>query len=338
MTGWVRRASTTRLVVVAAVLVVVALGVAAAAFAMGGGASAPPATDLRSLVATQLAGQPPAGVTAHVTFRNDLVSSSTAEGQLWWTGMDLRLDLTSAHGAVELAVKDGVATVYKPGEKVAYRLEPGQGSSPATGGSPPKLFEGDVMGQLSKYVAFGDPQPTVAGGRPAYSIRVSPRDRSSLLDAVLLTVDAQKPVPLGIDVLASGTANPVLSLQLSDVQYGAVDASVFDLKLPDGVKVEQVTPPSADSLGSKLDGAAAGVSFPPTLGGLALAKRDHGFAVYGRGLGSIVVAAHTADANAASHVVETPLGTVVTVRRGDVLYIVAASLPRATVEAAAADL
>jgi hypothetical protein len=178
----------------------------------------------------------------------------------------------------------------------------------------------------------------VVGGRPAYTIRVSPKDQSSLLDSVLLSLDSEHPVPLGLDVMAQGSTSPVLSLKLSDVKYGAVDSSVFDLKLPDGVKVQQVDPPSLDSVTSGHDAGPA-VDWPKSIGGLPLKESKGSFAVYGTGLGSVVVAAKQAEGkDSAQRVVETPLGTLVQVRKGNLVYSVAGSVPRSVAEAAAADL
>ncbi|MDX6594471.1 MAG: hypothetical protein QOJ13_3667 [Gaiellales bacterium] len=355
MTGWVRRASTTRLLIVSAAVVLGAAGAAAVASAMGGGASAPPRTDLHSLVGTQLAGQPPEGISARITFKNNLLGAGAlgqdagasalaagADGRFWWSGDRVRLELQSGQGDVQLVAADGKVTVYDSGRSAAYQLSlparpAGEGNGSGSGGMP-NLFEGDVIGQLSQVLSFGEPQPGVVGGRPAYTIRVAPRDQSSLLDAVLVSLDAEHPVPLALQVMAEGRKAPVLSLELSDVKYGSVDASVFDLNLPDGVKVEQLSPPSPDSLGGG-DGAAPSVDFPKSIGGLPLTQSKGSFAVYGQGLGSVVVVAKAAEGDSgARKVVETPLGTLVTVRKGDVVYTVAGSVPRAVAEAAAADL
>jgi hypothetical protein len=202
----------------------------------------------------------------------------------------------------------------------------------------PNLFEGDVIGQLSQFVSFGAPQPGVVGGRPAYTVRVAPRDQSSLLDAVLVSLDAEHPVPLGLQVMAEGRSAPVLSLELSDVEYGAVDGSVFDLNLPDDVTVEQIQPPSPDAFGGD-HGAGPKVDFPQNIGGLPLKESRGSFALYGEGLGSIAVGAKRAEGKEIQRrVIETPLGTLVKVQKGDLVYTVAGSAPRSVVEAAAADL
>lgn len=355
MTGWVRRASTTRLLVVGISLVVGALGAAAIASAMSTGASAPPKTDLHGLVGSQLAGDVPAGITARITFTNNVLPSgalggdsggsplaSGADGRFWWSGDRVRLELQSGRGDIQLVAADGKVTVYDAGRSAAYQLAlptggNGSGSGSESGGMP-NLFEGDVIGQLSQFVSFGAPQPGVVGGRPAYTVRVAPRDQSSLLDAVLVSLDAEHPVPLGLQVMAEGRSAPVLSLQLSDVEYGAVDGSVFDLNLPDDVTVEQIEPPSPDAFGGD-HGTGPKVDFPQSIGGLQLKESRGSFAVYGEGLGSIAVGAKRAEGNEAQRrVIETPLGTLVKVQKGDLVYTVAGSAPRPVVEAAAADL
>jgi hypothetical protein len=339
------------LLIVGAAILLGAMGAAAVASATSGGASAPPSTDLRSLVGTQLAGQPPAGISAHVSFTNNLVPSGAlggdaqsalaagADGRFWWTGNSLRLELQSGNGDVQLVAADGKVTVYDAGRSAAYQLSlPAPTGADKNGsGGITNMFQGDVMNQLSQVLSFGQPQPGVVGGRPAYTIRVAPRDQTSLLDAVLVSLDAEHPVPLALDVMAQGHTSPVLSLKLSDVRYGAVDSSVFNLNIPDTVKVQQISPPSLDSL-KKDHSAGPTVDFPKTIGGLPLTDSKGSFAVYGHGLGSIVVAARPAEGKADHKVVETPLGTLLTVRKGNLDYTVAGSVPRAVVEAAAADL
>jgi hypothetical protein len=321
---------------------------------MGGGASAPPKTDLNGLVGSQLAAQLPEGISARISFTNNLLASGAlgsdagasplaagADGRLWWTGDRVRLELQSGRGDVQVLAADGKVTLYDAGSSTAYQLAipaRGAGGGSSSGGGMPNLFEGDVMSQLSQVLSFGQPQPGVVGGRPAYTIRVSPKDQSSLLDSVLLSLDAEHPVPLGLEVMAQGRTSPVLSLQLSDLKYGKVDSSVFDLQLPAGVKVEQVSPPSPDSITAG-EGGGPAVDWPKTIGGLPLKESKRSFAVYGSGLGSIVVAAKQAEGKeTAQRVVETPLGTLVQVHKGSLVFTVAGSVPRSVAEAAAGDL
>jgi hypothetical protein len=118
-------------------------------------------------------------------------------------------------------------------------------------------------------------------------------------------------VPLRIGVYAKGSSSPVLELEATDVSYGRVPLSDFDITPPPDAKVVEVATPSKSREAKDRSGKPASVegidavakavpfklSAPPTLAGLArgqvrlLHSSKHGAALvtYGQGLAGIAV-------------------------------------------------
>ena len=340
MTRAIRRASAARLAAIIGVVLVVAIAATAALAAMNGSASPPPKQSLRSLVANAIASKPPEGVTADVRVSSRLMPGKghSASGKLWWSHGRLRLQVPTPHGNAVLVAGASGLQLYNPADKTVYRLAAPAGAAvpSTTGGSMPSLFNGDVLGTLSQQWRIGRPQPTVIAGRPAYTIRLAPRDRSGKLDALVVGVDATYTVPLRFDVYADGKAAPVLSLRVTHVSFGAVDGSAF--ALPRAARVQTLKLPSR--LPRIAEHAAhSGVRLPSRVAGLRRSVGRDGFAVYGHGLGSVLVVTHRGDDGIAHHhLVETPLGTLLSFRRGGVDYVVAGSVPVAVARAVAAGL
>jgi outer membrane lipoprotein-sorting protein len=96
----------------------------------------------------------------------------------------------------------------------------------------------------------------VVAGRPAYELVLAPApSERTLLREVRIAVDAEKRVPLQLTVLANGSAEPVLQLGFTDLQFGAQDASLFTFTPPPGATVQDAQRPEGAPAGKP--GAAA---------------------------------------------------------------------------------
>lgn len=78
-------------------------------------------------------------------------------------------------------------------------------------------------------------------GRSAYELRLTPDDADTLVGSVVLSVDAETGVPLGVTVTAKGQSDPAFSVQFSKISFDAPDASLFDFAPPSDVTVEEQT-------------------------------------------------------------------------------------------------
>ncbi|MEA2248595.1 MAG: hypothetical protein QOH46_3124, partial [Solirubrobacteraceae bacterium] len=315
------------LALLAAVAAMVAGGTAIALGAVGGG-SAPPAKPLAKAVHDAVAAPDVNGITARITFTNKLIDSSSlegggpllkgAKGRLWLgDGQKLRLELQTDNGDAQI-VSDGVnAWVYDSGSHTVYKAklpQDKQGKQDTADGKVPTLAE--VRTQLSEIAKTADLSRATPGnvaGRPAYTVRISPKHDGGLLGAGALAWDAAKGVPLRAAVSAQGSNTPVLELKADRISFGKVRASAFDVSPPADAKVVNVDVPSggpADAKDKHAPGeqAVRGVgpvskavpfelSAPATLVGLPRHEvrlvdwkgEKAAVVTYGQGLGGMVV-------------------------------------------------
>jgi outer membrane lipoprotein-sorting protein len=93
-------------------------------------------------------------------------------------------------------------------------------------------------------------------GRPVYSLLLRPRDEGSLVSQVRLAVDSETSVPLQVQVLAKGAAEPAFETGFTTVTFQDPADSVFTFTPPPGATItERVRPEGM--------GAAHGTGGPP---------------------------------------------------------------------------
>ena len=390
--SFLRTLSTRSLVAVIVALVVLAGGGAAIAVAAGGGGPTPPPKPLDRAIHDSLAAPAADGISARVKFTNKLFPSgalvgsagsalmSGASGRLWMTNDGRgRIELQSDAGDVEIVWNTSTVSVYDASSNTVYRASlPAHASgAPSSGdsGAPPALSEIDsLLSSLGAHATISAAKPTDIAGRPAYSVSLSPKHDGGLLASAELAWDAEHGMPLRISIFAQGGGSPVLELAVTQVSYGSVSASDVDVQPPSGAKVVDLATPTHDSssgdktapvTGLTAVRAAAGfpVTAPDTLVGLP--RQDVRLvggtdsktvlAVYGQGLGAIVVVERKADTTQgkigalsslptvslngiSAHELATQLGTVLEWQRDGTAYVLAGSLPAAAGEAAARQL
>jgi len=242
-----RTITTARLVAwIAGILAVVCGGTAIALAATGGGPTPPP-KPLATAVHDALSAPNPPGITARVQFTNHLLSSDAvrgsdplltgASGRLWLTNGHVRLELQSERGDAQVVADDKSFWVYEPQAHTVYRgdIPPdahGDGQDSGSKDVPSIAQIQRFIARITEHADLSGAVPANVAGRPAYTIRVSPKQRSGLLDAGEVAWDAIRGVPLEIGVFAKGGSSPVLDLKVTDISFGAVPASSFDVSPP----------------------------------------------------------------------------------------------------------
>jgi hypothetical protein len=387
--------STRKLSLLAAVVAVLALTAGIAQATRDDGGPRPERKPLATAIMAAVTQAPKLqGVTADVHFTNNLIPPGTlpagartpltsgAEGTLALSRDGrFRLDLHNDDGVVQLTGDGDRVAVYDRASNTEYRLTLGgklgaavRGATGGGGDAAGIASLGRALGPLLDRVTISGAEPDTVGGRPAYTVRVAPKDDGGLLAAGEVSWDAEKGMPLRAAVYAQGKDDPVLELALSDVHYGVVgDAALKPAPRTPG-KVINLD----DDAGPHGGLAAAGrppvtglaevrkrvsftVSAPDELAGLqrssaTLAQdgKDSGAVLtYGDGLGSIVVVQWPSrrtgplaglplpEVNidgATGQELATALGTIVTFDRGDVSYLVAGLVPPVAAENAARGL
>jgi outer membrane lipoprotein-sorting protein len=309
-----------------------AVAAVVAVTAFGGSGSTPPAEPLSQAIHDALSATPVDGVTARVTFTNNLLGSSAlgslagssgspllsgASGRLWLTNDGhLRLELQSDSGDAQIVSDGNTLTVYDASSNTAYELAlpAPKADSTTPDHTVPAVSEIDTaLAQLATYANVSDPLPGSTAGQPSYTVTVSPKDNGGLVGSAELGWDAATGVPLHAAIYAKGDTTPVLDLTATDISYGPVASSDVDITPPSGAKIVTLNlPTSSGTKTTPVTGLAtvtAAVPFtlaaPDTLDGLARndvrelgSGADAGALVtYGEGLGSIVVTEHAADSS-----------------------------------------
>ena len=377
-----RRISTARLLALCAGAVALVLASVAVAGAVSSDPAPPPPKPLAEAIHDAAAAPPEQGVTARVEWTNKLVDANGFEGispliaggkgRLWWSdGGSLRVELQGNSGDAQVVVHDGEFWAYDAASNQAWR-----GKLPPEEKGEKKDHRVPTVAQIEKrlqkaleHVGVAGPDPGVEAGRPAYSVRATPRESGGLLGAVGLAWDSARGTPLRLGLYARGADEPVAELRATDVEYGPIDAGAFKIEPPPGADVTNVDQDSGDDeeRRAKLADLKFELADPATLAGKRrtavrpVGSDDHAGAalVYGKGLGAIVVFQRpfvegekppengddpqvelpTTDVNGAqARVIETPLGSAIEWTRDGVTYVVAASAPRSVVEAAARGL
>jgi hypothetical protein len=334
-----RRISTRTLVVLVVAVCAVAVGGAAIAVAAGGSGPAPAPKPLDQAIQDALSATPPEGITADVTFTNNLFPSGAllgqvasalvtgASGRLWVTNDGHgRIELQSAAGDVQIVWDPTTISVYDASSNTVYRANlPAYTSSSTDNGTPPALADIDsFLTRLGDHWTVSDAQPTNVGGQPAYNVSVSPKHDGGLLGSVELAWDAATGVPLRVAINAQNSSSPALELTLHNVSYGQVDPNDI-VQPPAGAKVVDLGSlgaPAQDSGTPPVTGLAAvqaaadfPVVVPDSLLGLQmrdvrLVGGDTAIASYGEGLGGIVLVERKADASGNQSGALTALPTV----------------------------
>jgi len=380
-----RTLSTARLIALVAIVVVVAAGGAFAVAATGGSGATPAPKPLAQAIHDALAGQQPAGITANIGFTNKLFPSgaltgqagsalmSSATGRLWANASGGRLELQSDAGDAQIVWSKTKVTVYDATSNTAYTADLPQDTSTAKTDTVPSVDEiTTFLTDLGKHWTVSGADPSNTGGQESYTVKVSPTHDGGLLGSAQLAFDALRGVPLKVAIYAQGSSAPVLALEATNVSYGDVPNSDVQVSPPAGAKIVDLSSQAqgADKNGSStppvtgLAAVTAAAPFtvvaPDTLVGLPrqdvrLVGGKTVIAVYGQGLGAIVLVERAPDAgakqaspldalpqvtigSATGHELATQLGTVLTWNSTGVSYVLAGSLPSAAAEAAARSL
>ena len=396
-----RTISTRRLLIVVGVIALLGVSAGIAQGALSNSNPTPAAKPLNQAVVDAVNAPKVDGLTASVTFTNNLIAAGSlpegstspllagAKGRLWVTNDGrFRVELQSDAGDAQIVSDGKQVTVYDANSNTAYRFDAPQGGGKDGGQAdanhqPVTLDQVDkAINQISQHWSLSGANPTSTAGAPTYTVRISPKDDGGLLGAAELAWDANNGIPLRAAVYADNQSSPVLELKADDVSFNPVSDSDVNVSPPSGARVVDMSsrqPQGQDQSGQpqKIEGVDAVQSkldfklvAPDALAGLPrqnvrLVQHENSagaVAVYGKGLGAIVVLQNKAGANqnqplggggggdhslrlpqvningATGTELATALGTVVTFERNGISYTVAGSVPPQAAEQAAREL
>jgi outer membrane lipoprotein-sorting protein len=364
--NFLRRISLSRLLLLCGLVVAIAISAATLASALGTGATPAP-KPLAQAVHDALAAPKVDGVSANITLTNHLLeganlASSGGEGggpasspllnggsgRLWASNDGrLRIELQAEQGDTQIIYDGHTVKIYDASKNTLYEYTPTQQASssapaeaPADSHEPPSLAKVEEgLAHLREHVNVSDAIPANVAGQPAYTVRVSPKEGGSLIGGAELSFDAAHGLPLRAAIYSSTSSSPVIELAATEVSYGPVDASVFEIDPPANAKVQQLNPEGHEGTGTAQpqDGSTKVTS-------------------HGQGITTIHVLetpAKTGSTSSSGETEELPkvsingtsaselrtaLGTILTFERSGVRYVVAGALPPAAIEALARGL
>jgi hypothetical protein len=367
-----------------------ALSVTAYALTRGGGPT-PPNRSLAAAIRSTLLGKPVRGLSARFTISqhllpggSSLLSNSTisgASGQVWASGGRVRLQLRSRLGPIDLGFDGSRVTFWDHRHRVAYVLDlpshakAGKDATDRHHGLPSLAHIQTLLGRLAREAFVSGAAPGTIAGRPAYTVRVSPREDPGLIGAAELAWDSQHGTPLRFAIYPLGSDTPAIEITVTDIRYGAVPARSLAVTPTPGTHVVQVHPPSRGRHGSSaheasptstvgLAAVTRSVDFrlaaPASVAGMertavrsvSMGRRQAALVVYGHGLGSVFVLEQRAVAKdsalsalpsatvngAPGRELETTLGTLLRFTSGGVTYTVIGSRPASTIMSVAGSL
>ncbi len=260
-----------RIIIHATALVLVLAGAAVAIASRSDAEAPPPAKPLAEAVHDALAAPAPQGVSGRIAFRNNLVESAAvphggvnpllggAEGRFWIAEDGrARLELQSDAGDAQVQIDGDRVSLYDPAGDTLYTMtlpDTGQEAAaelPTAGGI--QL----ALSRLARTLSFSDARPGTVAGQSAYTVRVSPRHDGGLVGAAELAWDAAHGVPLRAAVYAQGADEPVLELEATDVEFGAVAEGDVAAPRPPGARVVEIDDAvDGDAAGRGRDGLGA---------------------------------------------------------------------------------
>jgi outer membrane lipoprotein-sorting protein len=257
---FIRTAPTGRLLaVIATVVIVIAAGTAIAMAAAGGG-PVPARKPLAQALHQALAAPALKGISADISFSDNLIDSSDftgqsadpllqgANGRLWIADDGrMRLELQSGDGDAQVVVDHGSFWVSDPTQNVVYEgtlpARHDGGSTASDHGVPTVGRIQSLLTRLMQRVDLSGAQPTDVAGRAAYRVSISPKHDGGLLGSAQIAWDAVNGVPLEVGIYARGNPTPVIDLKATHISYGAVPASDLEVSPPAGAKVIRLASP-----------------------------------------------------------------------------------------------
>ncbi len=365
-----RRISLARLLLVSGLVVVIGVSATALALALGSGPK-PPAKPLAQAVQDALSGagaEPVQGVSANIKLTNHLLEGANlasgsehgggltssplvtgATGRLWIAKDGrARLELQAEKGDTQVIYDGHTVTIYDAASNTVYRYTPPAAGTSTTTPKPdshqaPSLAKiEEAISHIEKHATLSGATPEDVAGQAAYTVRVSPNEGGSLLGGAELSFDAANGAPLRAAIYSSTTSTPVIELAATEVSFGAVPDSVFQLTPPAGAKVEELTLPSQSAQSSTHKQAGATEEKPK------LTAHGHGLSSIAVLEGKTKAGSRTGEAleglpkvsinGASASELRTELGTLLTFERSGVRYLLAGSVSPSAIEALARGL
>jgi outer membrane lipoprotein-sorting protein len=279
---YLRTISTRRLLALLAGVVIAAGGGTAIAVAAAGSGPVPPREPLAVAIHQALSAKSVIGISARITFTNNLISSSDfqggptdpllqgASGRLWLSMAPgdhrLRIELQTDNGDGQVVVDNSRFWIYDPASNTAYEGTLPSGAAGAADHAHARSASDAIpsiakiqteINKLAQHVDLSGAIPSDVAGQATYTIRVSPKHDGGLLGDAQIAWDAARGIPLRFAVYATNSSTPVLELTATDVSFGPVPASDFAITPPSGAKIVRISTSKLNATTARIAGKGA---------------------------------------------------------------------------------
>ncbi len=368
-----RRLPLSRLLLLCGLVVVIGVSATALAFALGSGPT-PPAKPLAQAVHDAISptsGDSVQGVSANIQLTDhllegaNLASGSTqggggitssplvtgGSGRLWIAkDGEVRIELQAEKGDTQLIYDGHTVTIYDAATNTLYHYtspdsasEASKPSTPAPGDAheaPSVAKIEEAISHIDKHANLSGATPTDVAGQPAYTVRLSPNEGGSLLGGAELSFDANNGAPLRAAIYSTTSSSPVIELAATEISFGAVPSSIFQLTTPANAKVEELVLLAAGAHGAHKPGSGEEKPKVTTHGhGLSSIAVLESKTKAGSKTSEPIEGLPKVDINGASaSELRTELGTLLTFERSGMRYLVGGAVSPSSVEALARGL
>lgn len=174
--------------------------------------------------------------------------------RVWYSGPLLaRVALVGALGESDVIRNNGDLWIWSSTDNTATHVNvptvPGPTSRPLPSGLPSALASklpltpldaaNDVIAAISPTTSITAGSPVGVADRAAYQLIITPKDPASLVGSVRIALDAQRHIPLRVQIYAAGKAKPAFEIGFTEVSFTRPDPDVFRFNPPPGAKITQ---------------------------------------------------------------------------------------------------
>jgi outer membrane lipoprotein-sorting protein len=171
-----------------------------------------------------------------------LSGSNTA--RVWYAGEgQARLALVGTDGETDVIRNGTDAWLWSSSNNSAthVKLPAGAPDKAIPSGAPltPQQAADQALAAISPTTTVTTTGAAKVAGRDAYELVLSPKDKASLVGQVRLAIDAEKHIPLRVDVYAKNATNPAVRVAFQQISFTKPDAQEFKFNPPPGAKVSE---------------------------------------------------------------------------------------------------
>jgi outer membrane lipoprotein-sorting protein len=165
--------------------------------------------------------------------------------RVWYDGPErVRVALLGTLSQSDIIRNGSDLWIWESGEnRASHRTLPEQLTPPPPahhGGMPmtPQQAAEAALAAIEPTTEVSTDDTTRVAGRDAYELVLAPRDDASLIREVRLAIDAERGLPLGVEVYGDG-ADPAFEVEFTQISFDRPDPEQFRFNPPPGVTVTE---------------------------------------------------------------------------------------------------